>query len=591
MDIHMLSGDEAVARGAWEAGAGVGVAYPGTPSTEILENLALYKDDVYVQWACNEKVAMEIAAGAAVGGVRSIVSMKHVGLNVAADPMFTLAYTGVNAGCVIVTADDPGAHSSQNEQDNRWYALHAKLIMLEPSDSQECKDFTKAAFEMSEKYDVPVLLRMTTRVCHSKTLVNFEEREGTVVKTYEGNTAKYAMLPVNARKRHEYVESNFKRLVEVSDNSPFNRIEWAEDKTVGVIASGISYMHAREAFGEGVSFLKLGMTNPMPKGLISEFCKGVEKVYIVEEGDGFIENAVRALGFDCLGKEVISEQGELDPQRIRQAFSLGELPETYSVEASVPARPPVLCAGCPHRGFYFSVRKHRKLIAPIGDIGCYSLGCSAPFNGFEMAICMGAGWSATIGLARALKAQGDSRKVLGMMGDSTFFHSGITGLIDVVHSNANVILCLLDNSITAMTGHQDNPGTETNLMGQSVPAIDALDIIRASGIAEDRVMVVDPIDQKQIDKALEAAVAVEGPFVIICRRPCALLKPVMKANAGKHCVVNTDKCVGCGQCIKVACPSLSFEDGKAKVSDPDGCNACGLCAQQCKFDAIERIGE
>jgi len=590
MDKQIISGDEAVARGAWEAGVRVAAAYPGTPSTEILENLSLFKDDVYVQWACNEKVAFEIAAGAAIGGVRSLAAMKHVGMNVAADPMFTLAYTGVNAGFVVVTADDPGCHSSQNEQDNRWYTLHAKCLMLEPSDSAECRDFTIAAFELSEKYDIPVILRMTTRVCHSKSLVQLGQRQAPPVKTYEGNAQKYAMLPANARPRHAYVEENLARLEEVSSSSPLNRVEWGTDTKIGVISSGISYMYAKDAFGPEASYLKLGFTNPMPKSLIRDFCSRVDKVCIVEEGDGFIEYAVKALGIECTGKDVVPRLGELDSQTVALAFGLAEKPQVYSADAAAPARPPVLCAGCPHRGFYFALRSRRAKIAPVGDIGCYSLGCLPPFNGFDAALCMGSGWSSTIGLAKALKAQNDERKVLGLLGDSTFFHSGITGLIDVVHSNSDVILCLLDNSITAMTGHQDHPGTSGNLMGETVTPVDPLAIIRATGLSDERIRIVDPIDQVQMGAALDEAIAASGPFVIICRRPCALLKPVMAANAGIRCVVNTEKCIGCRQCVKTACPSLTFENGKSVIYDPAGCTGCGLCMQQCRFGAIERIG-
>jgi len=589
MDYQILSGDEAVALGAVDGGLGLAAAYPGTPSTEILENIAANRGSAYVQWATNEKVAFEIAAGAAIGGLRALASMKHVGMNVAADPMFTLAYTGVNASFVVVTADDPGCHSSQNEQDNRWYALHAKYLMLEPSDSQECYDFTRMAFELSEQYDIPVLLRMTTRVCHSKSIVRRREAETLSAKQYEGNGQKYGMLPVNARRRHIYVEDNLKRLEQVSCQSPCNKITW-NSKKIGVIADGIAYMHAVEAFGDSASYLKLGFTNPMPKQLIRDFCKEVEKVCIVEEGDGFIENAVRALGIDCLGKEVVPLLGELDQQIVRKAFDLPENTESYTADAAAPARPPVLCAGCPHRGFYFSLRDHRDQIAPIGDIGCYSLGSTAPFFGFDAAICMGSGWSCTIGLAQALKAQGDKRKVLGMLGDSTFFHSGITGLVDVVHANANVVLCLLDNSITAMTGHQDNPGTEKNIMGETVPAIDPVSIIRSTGLDDSRIRIVDPIDRKQMDAALEEAIAAEGPFVIVSRRPCALLKPVIAANKGRHAVIDPDKCIGCRKCTKVACPSLAFENKKAYISDIANCNGCGLCQQQCKMDAITIVG-
>ncbi len=587
----IMSGDEAVARGAWEAGVSLAAAYPGTPSTEILENMSLYKDDVYCMWASNEKVAAEVAIGASIGGVRSIASMKHVGMNVAADPIFSAAYTGVNGGLVIVTADDPGCHSSQNEQDNRLYAPHAKLGMLEPSDSQECKDFAAAAFEISEKFDTIMLLRMTTRVCHSKSIVELGERGEAVVYPYESIPTKYTMLPVNARKRHVIREEKIKEMEEYSYTSPLNKIEYNDSK-IGVVTSGISYMHAKEAFGDSVSYLKFGITYPLSAKLIREFCGKMDKIYIVEEGEPYLENAVKALGFNCLGKDVVTCQGELDAEIIRRAFGIEESGEsTEKCALTAPDRPPVLCAGCPHRGFYYSLGKHKKDLVAVGDIGCYSLGASAPFFGFDIGICMGSGFSSAIGLAKALEAQKDKRKVFGMLGDSTFFHSGITGLVDAVHSKANVCLCILDNSITAMTGHQDNPGTSKDVMGYEVPSIQITDIIKATGISDKNVRVVDPVDQKEIDSAIEAAIKSDGVFIIVSRRPCVLIKEVARANAGAHCVIDADKCVGCKLCMKVACPAMAFENGKAVIADPDGCTACGLCAQMCKVNAITKAGE
>lgn len=586
----IMSGDEAIARGAWEAGVKVASAYPGTPSTEILENMSQYKDDIYCQWANNEKVATEIAIGASIGGARSLSAFKHVGMNVAADPIFTVAYTGVNGGLVLISADDPGCHSSQNEQDNRLYAPHAKLLCLEPSDSQECKDYMIAAYELSERFDMPVLMRMTTRVCHSKSIVELGERKNGEVKKYESNPSKYAMLPANARVRHVAVEQHIKDAEEYAFNSPLNKIEWGS-KAIGIITSGISYQHSREAFGDNASYLKLGLTYPMSKKLVSEFCSQVEKVYIVEEGEPYIENFVRTLGIDCVGKEAVTIQGELDAQIVRKAFGIGTEPDKYSVDTKAPARPPVLCAGCPHRGFYFALGKHKKEIVTTGDIGCYSLGVNPPFNGFDTAICMGSGFSMPIGLAKALEMQGDSRKVFGLLGDSTFFHSGLTSLIDAVHAEANVCLCLLDNSITAMTGHQENSGTGVSLMGYEVPKIDPLKLILATGIDEANVRVVDPIDLDAMDKAITEAIAAKGTFVIITKRPCALLKEVIKANAGAHCVIDPDKCVGCKACTKVACPSLAFENKKAYIADPANCTGCGLCAAMCKFNAISKVGK
>ena len=586
----IMSGNEAIARGAWEAGVTVAAAYPGTPSTEILENISGYKDDIYCQWANNEKVAAEITIGASIGGARALCAFKHVGMNVAADPIFTVGYTGVNGGLVFVSADDPGCHSSQNEQDNRLYAPHAKLLCLEPSDSQECKDFIIAAYELSERFDIPVLLRVTTRICHSKTIVELGERGSPKVKKYESKPSKYSMLPAFARLRHVVVEQNLSDVEDYSYSSPLNRVEMG-DRSIGIITSGICYQHAREAFGDTASYLKLGITNPISKKLIKEFCAQVDKVYIIEEGEPYLENAVRALGIDCLGKEVITIQGELDAQIVRRAFGIGEEPEIYEVEAKAPARPPVLCAGCPHRGFFYAMSKHRDKILPVGDIGCYSLGVNPPFNGFDMLICMGAGFSMPIGVAKALEKQGDKRKVFGMLGDSTFFHSGITSLIDAVHAEANVCLCLLDNSITAMTGHQQNAGTGVNLMGYEAPQIDAMKLILSTGIDEANIRVVDPIDLKAMDAAITDAIAAEGTFVIITKRPCALLKEVIKANAGAHCIVDPEKCVGCRACMKIACPSIAFENKKAYIADTANCNACGLCQQMCKFDAITKVGK
>ena len=590
MNRQIMSGDEAIARGAWEAGVAVAAAYPGTPSTEILENIATFKPDIYAQWACNEKVATEIAIGASMGGVRALAAMKHVGMNVAADPMFTVGYCGVEGGLVLVSADDPGCHSSQNEQDNRLYAPHAKLAMVEPSDSQECKDFMIAAYEISEQFDIPVLMRMTTRVCHSKSLVSLGERAHIAPKKYVRKPGKYAMLPGTARARHIVREKTLADLEEYAYTSPLNKIEY-NDKQIGIVTSGISYMHAKEVFGDTVSYLKLGLTHPLSRKLLKEFCSNGKKIYIIEEGEPYLENAVRALGFDCLGKEVITIQGELDAQIVRKAFGVSDTPETYKVDTQAPGRPPVLCAGCPHRGFFQSLMKHKKNIVACGDIGCYALGLNPPFEGFDSSICMGASFSSAIGLAKALELQGDSRKVMGMLGDSTFFHSGMNSLTDVIHAQANVIACILDNSITAMTGHQENPGTAVNLMGDTVPQIDILSLVEATGLSEERIRVVDPIDQKAMEEALTAALSVTGPFVILTRRPCALIKSVMKANAGKHCVIDPDKCIGCKSCMKIACPSLAFKDKKAYIADVDNCTTCGLCMQMCKVGAISKVGE
>lgn len=590
MKTEIMSGNEAAARGAYEAGCGFAAAYPGTPSTEILENVSQYKE-IQSQWANNEKVALEMAGGAAIGGLRSLAVMKHVGLNMAADPLFTMGYTGINGGMVVVTADDPGCHSSQNEQDNRFYAPLAKVALIEPSDSQECKDYMKAAFEISEKFDVPVLFRMTTRICHSKSIVELGEYPGKLIKKYETNLEKYTMLPANARARHLIREDLLKKLEIHGNDSPLNRVEYAEDRKIGIITSGISYQHAREVFGESASYLKLGLTNPMPGKLISEFCESVETVYVIEEGEPYIESTVKILGYKCTGKDKITNQGELTAEQVRSALTDFPKNEGYDQPQKAPARPPVLCAGCPHRGFAYTISKNKDKILPIGDIGCYGLGVQSPFRAFEISICMGSGISLPIGMAKALEAQGDKRKALGMLGDSTFFHSGINSFIDVVHSNANVIACILDNSITAMTGHQENAGTETGIMGNDVLAVDLVALIKATGIGDDRISVVDPLDLAAMQKAVDKATAVEGPYVIITKSPCALLKKVIKDRGKKKCVIDAAKCRGCKACTKIACPSLAFKDKKAYIADPENCTGCGLCQQMCKFDAISKVGE
>lgn len=592
MSKEIMTGNEAIARGAYEAGCHVAAAYPGTPSTEILENIgARYSADIYSQWACNEKVAAEIVSGASIGGARTLCAMKHVGMNVATDPIFTMAYAGVNGGMVIVTADDPGCHSSQNEQDNRLYAPHAKLAMLEPSDSAECKEFTKAAFALSERFDIPVLLRMTTRVCHSKGLVELEDRESVPVRKYERKADKFALLPAVVRARHVAREQSLAEMENFSSACSYNRVENAGESRVGVITSGISYQYAREVFGDRVNYLKLGLTFPLPRNLIREFASRMDTLYVVEENEPYLETAVRVMGFACTGKDKIPVCGELNAEIVRRALLGGSEGTGYEVQAEAPARPPVMCAGCPHGGFFYTISRNLKKVVPAGDIGCYALGINEPLNGFDYSICMGSGLSSIIGLAKALELQGDSRKALGMLGDSTFFHSGINSLIDVVSAEANVIACVLDNSITAMTGRQENPGTAKNLMGLPSPQVDLVALIRATGVGEDRIRIVDPMNLAEMQAAIDAGLAVSGPFVIVTKSPCALLKEVVKANAGRRCVIHSDQCKGCKMCMKVACPAIAFENGKAVIADPASCNGCGLCKQMCKFDAIERIGE
>lgn len=596
MSKMIMSGNEAVARGAYEGGVHFAAAYPGTPSTEILENIGgLYKDDIYCEWSPNEKVAAEAAYGASIGGMRSMVTFKHVGMNVAADPIFTAGYAGTNGGFVLVSADDPACHSSQNEQDNRLYAQHAKLLMLEASDSQECKDFFKDAFELSEKFDMAVLFRMTTRVCHSKSIVELGERVDSPVKKYERKSDKYAMLPATAKKRHIIVEDNILKVKEFSNNCKYNRLEEVEGAQIGIITSGISYQYVKEVFGETASVLKLGLTYPLPDKMLADFAAKYKTLYVVEEGEPYIENAVKALGFGhVIGKEKLTIQGEFNTKVVSDALTDGEEKFTYKVEnANIPQRPPVLCAGCPHRGFYYALSKQNDKFVSMGDIGCYALAVNPPLNGFDCSICMGGGFSTLVGISRALKAQGDTRKAIGELGDSTFFHSGLTSLIDIVASESNVVAVILDNSITAMTGHQQNPGTAKNLMGYETPMIDIESLVRACGIDDAHLRVFDPMDQQAADEALAAAYEAEGPFVIITKRPCALLKEVIKANAGKHVKINADKCVGCKMCLKIGCPSMAYDavNKKAVIADIDNCNQCTLCMQQCKLGAIEKVGE
>lgn len=593
MTKQILSGNEAIARGLYEAGCHVAAAYPGTPSTEILENIgAHYSNDVYCQWACNEKVAFEIALGASIGGARAFAAMKHVGMNVAADPIFTMGYTGVRGGLVFVSADDPGCHSSQNEQDNRLYAPHAKIAMLEPSDSAECLDFSKASFAISEQFDTVVMIRMTTRVCHSKSIVELGERTEHPVIPYERNVVKFAMLPVNARVRHVVREKELLELERYSNDCRFNRWERGTDDEIGVITSGISYQYAKEVFGESASYLKLGLTYPLPRRLISEFAATVKTLYVIEENDPYLENAVRALGLThCIGKDKLPITGELNAVIIKEALGFADGAVPYQVDEPVPARPPALCPGCPHRGFFHALTSLKNRIVPAGDIGCYALAAGRPLSGLDTCICMGSGISSLIGLAKALELNGDERKAIGCVGDSTFFHSGMTSLVDLIHAGSNAIACILDNSTTAMTGHQEHPGTEKNLMGQHVPPVSIEALVKAMGLPEDRLRIVDPNDGEAVRAAMEAGLSLTGPFVIIAKRPCALIKEVARLTANTYCRVDADKCRGCKLCMQLICPAMLFEDGKARIFDPVSCTGCGLCMEQCKFGAIEKVGD
>lgn len=576
--VKLLTGDEAIARGAWEAGVKVAAAYPGTPSTEILENLALY-DEVYAEWSPNEKVALEVAGNAAIAGVRAIASMKHVGVNVAADPLMTLSYVGVGRGLVIVSADDPGMHSSQNEQDNRLYAPFAKIPMLEPANSQEALDMTKAAFEMSEEYDTPVLIRATTRVCHSKSPVRLSDRVEVPTREFVRATAKYVMIPGHARKRHVLVEERSVRLAELSERSPFNRVAKGRGD-IGIITSGVASQYAREVAPEA-DFLLLGMTHPLPERMIGEFAASVKKVYVVEELEPYLEERVSALGIEVTGKAVFPRCGELNPELVRKGL-FGKEPETVRIPAdvTVPMRPPVLCPGCPHRGFFHIVNKNKLFVT--GDIGCYTLSVLPPLTSMDTCICMGASISGAIGFAKAFENQ-PGKRVVAALGDSTFMHSGLTGLMDTVYNKAKVITCILDNRTTAMTGHQDHPGTGFTAKGEPTHAVVIADVARALGIRH--VYEVDPYNLEETDRAFKACLALEEPSVIVAKRPCALkCRNVDFALS----VVNQEKCRKCKVCLKIGCPAIVFQNEVILV-DKSLCYGCGICRQVCTFDAIEAI--
>ncbi len=584
---QLLTGNEAVARGLYEAGVTVAAAYPGTPSTEIMENVANYPE-IRSRWTPNEKVAVEVAGAASMAGARAFSAMKHVGLNVAADPLMTLAYEGVNGGLVIVTADDPGMHSSQNEQDNRNFSIFGKLVCIEPTDSQECLDFIKLAYEISEKNDLVVLFRMTTRVCHSKSIVELGERVEVGVKPYVKNIQKTIMTPGNSRPRHFVVEDKFVELEKYSNNCPLNTVEY-NSKKIGVITSGISYQHSKDVFGADASYLKVGMLNPLPKQMIADFAKEVEEVYIIEENEPFIEMQVRAMGIACKGKDVVPRCDELNTRRIGKAFGVDRYvnEDLFVSEIQAPPRPPVLCAGCPHRGFFYEIGKLKDVMV-AGDIGCYTLGMVDPLNAVDSVICMGGGFSGATGFDQANKEAGrDNVKVFGCVGDSTFFHSGITSLIDAVYNKADAVYCILNNSITAMTGHQENPGTGRTITGEITEAIDPLAVVRAIGVPEDHIRVVNPLNLEETRAAIKDAKESKGVFVIMTKSPCALIKEVQKANAGKHVTAIADKCKSCKACLKVGCPALSLnKEGKIQV-DLAQCNGCGICKQVCPFGALE----
>lgn len=583
---ELMTGNEAIARGAYEAGCLVAAAYPGTPSTEILENVSKYKE-IYSEWSTNEKVALEVAAGASIGGARAMVAMKHVGLNVAADPLFAMSYEGVNGGLVIVTADEPGMHSSQNEQDNRLYANHAKIAMVEPSDSQECKDFAKHAFEISEEFDTPVILRVTTRVCHSKSLVELNDRTNSPIKEYVKDTKKYIMVPANARLKHQLMEEDrIPRLRDFSNTTKLNRIEW-NDKKIGIVTNGICYNHSKEVFGDTVSYLKIGFSWPLPDKLIKEFAKGVEKIYVIEENEPYMENFIKVMGIECIGKEIFSVRNEITQSVIRKVMLNEDSNTTNELESIIPSRPPSLCAGCPHRGIFYALGRHKNKINVTTDIGCYTLGMAPPLNIGDTVICMGAGITAGIGLDRVNQMANRDKKVFGIVGDSTFFHSGITGLINAVYNKSNMVTVILDNRITGMTGHQENPGTGKNISGEEAPMVDIEALVKAIGIKEENLRVIDPYNMDENKSAVKDAIEATEPFVIITKQSCALIKDVIKVRRGLHCEVNQEKCKKCKTCLRVGCPAISFKDDLINI-DTTLCNGCTVCLQVCSYNAIEK---
>lgn len=589
----LMTGNEAIARGAYEAGVRYASAYPGTPSTEILENTALYKENILAEWANNEKVALEAAIGASMAGARALAAMKHVGVNVAADPLFTFAYTGVYGGLVLVSADEPGQHSSQNEQDNRNYAKAAKIPMLEPSDAQESKEFTKLAFELSEKYDAPVLLRMTTRVCHSKGIVECNDREEREIIPYKKDINKFVVVPAVAKKLRVKVEERQKKLLEFSNTTELNFIEWNDTK-VGVISSGVCYSYAKEVFGDSVSYLKIGFSQPLPTEKIKEFCSKVEKVYVIEENDPYIEEQVKVLGFNCLGKDVFPPYGEMLPEVIRQSVNGEILPTLNYDEKEVVPRPPVLCAGCPHRGFFHQLGK-RKNVMVSGDIGCYSLAFAEPYNAMDQNICMGASISVGHGAQKVFDMVNNNKmKVVSVLGDSTFFHTGINSLINVAYNKSNTVNVILDNRITGMTGHQENPGSGYTLQGEKTEELSIEAIVRALGFKN--VVIINPNDLTAVKNALDWALSLDEPSVIITRWPCAL-KKFSPEDKEEFKDLFTDKysvdhevCIGCKACIRTGCPAISFDkETKKSTIDYNACVGCSVCSQVCPVKAIGKV--
>ena len=588
----LMTGNEAIARGAYEAGVRFASAYPGTPSTEILENVATYKEDIVAEWATNEKVALEAAIGGSIAGARTMASMKHVGVNVAADPLFTFSYTGVNGGMVLITADEPGMHSSQNEQDNRNYAKFAKIAMFEPSTSQEAKDMLKEAFEISEKYDTPVLFRVTTRLCHSKGIVECSDRVEVPIKEYIKNPKKNLTVPAHARVRRVEIDDRMSKLLEYSNNTHLNNYE-INDTKIGIVASGMCYTYAKEVFKDDASYMKLGFTNPLPMEKIKEFASKVDNVYVIEENDPFIEEQLKANNIKCHGKDIFPSYGELTPDVIRKSV-FGKTNDTIDYNKDlVVNRPPGLCAGCPHRGFFYELGK-RKNVMVTGDIGCYTLGFAPPYNAMDATICMGASLSSGHGAQKVFNMKENNKiRVVGVLGDSTFFHTGINSLLDVVYNKGNSISVILDNRITGMTGHQQNPGTGYTLQGDVTSEVNIEELVKACGVKHIRT--INPNNLSQVKETLDWAFNLEEPSVIITRWPCALKKfsrqDIEEFNNPftSKCSIDTDKCIGCKLCMKTGCPAISFKsEEKSVFIDKNQCLGCEVCSQVCPKDAISK---
>ena len=588
----LMTGNEAIARGAYEAGVRFASAYPGTPSTEILENVAIYKEDIVAEWATNEKVALEAAIGGSIAGARTMASMKHVGVNVAADPLFTFSYTGVNGGMVLITADEPGMHSSQNEQDNRNYAKFAKIAMFEPSTSQEAKDMLKEAFEISEKYDTPVLFRVTTRLCHSKGIVECSDRVDVPIKEYIKNPKKNLTVPAHARVRRVEIDDRMSKLLEYSNNTHLNNYE-INDTKIGIVASGMCYTYAKEVFKDDASYMKLGFTNPLPMEKIKEFASKVDNVYVIEENDPFIEEQLKANNIKCHGKDIFPSYGELTPDVIRKSV-FGKTNDTIDYNKDlVVNRPPGLCAGCPHRGFFYELGK-RKNVMITGDIGCYTLGFAPPYNAMDTTICMGASLSSGHGAQKVFNMKENNKiRVVGVLGDSTFFHTGINSLLDVVYNKGNSISVILDNRITGMTGHQQNPGTGYTLQGDVTSEVNIEELVKACGVKHIRT--INPNNLSQVKETLDWAFNLEEPSVIITRWPCALKKfsrqDIEEFNNPftSKCSIDTDKCIGCKLCMKTGCPAISFKsEEKSVFIDKNQCLGCEVCSQVCPKDAISK---